>query len=450
MLAKGSGLTENILFRRFIFTIAVLLLFRLGVYIPTPGIDAKGLADFTSQQGVGLLRMLNVFSGGALGNFSVFSLAVMPYISASIIMQLMTVIVPTLEQLQKEGGVGRQKIIKLTRILALFLALIQGYLFSMGLESAQARDGSSIVLDPGISFRVMSACFLAAGSCFVMWLGEQITDKGIGNGISLLIFAGIVAALPGSFFYIIEQIQLNSSFIFEALTAIIFALVILSFVSFVEQSYRKIPIHYAKKTVGRRVMSEQVTYLPLKLNMSGIMAAIFASTLLAVPATVISFNNTAYDNPWLSILFPGQWLYNAIFSVLAVFFSFFYTSMIFKPEDVAENLKRQNAFVPGIRPGTETSFAIGSVVARLTMAGALYLNFVVIIPSFFAGGDLSNQLSFNGTSLLIVVGVALEVIRQISTHMATQQYDSVIFGSGDGSNEASADPTDRNSSTRIL
>jgi preprotein translocase subunit SecY len=425
--AKGSGLTDNVLFKRLCFTLLVLLIFRLGVYIPTPGVDAKGLAEFASQQGAGLLRMLNIFSGGALANFSIFGLGVMPYISASIIMQLMTVVLPSLEQMQKEGGVGRQKITRITRTLAVFLALVQGYLFSAGLESTQTKDGLSIVLDPGISFKLMSALFLATGSCFVMWLGEQITDKGIGNGISLLIFAGIVASLPSTAFYIIEEIQENSSFLFEALLSIGTVVLLLAFVAFVELSYRRIPIHDAKRTVGRRVMGEQVTYLPLKINMSGIMAAIFASTLLAVPATIVGLNSN-YDSPWLASLFPGQWLYNAIFSCLALFFSFFYTSIIFKPEDVAENLKRQNAFIPGIRPGSETSEAIGLVVSRLTMIGALYLNFVVIIPSFTGGGDFSSQLAFSGTSLLIVVGVALEVIRQVSTHLATQQYSQVIFG----------------------
>jgi preprotein translocase subunit SecY len=426
MSQQSQSLFENVLFKRIFYTIVALFIFRLGTFIPTPGIDTKALADFANHQGVGLLKLLNMFTGGALSKFSVFSLGVMPYISASIIMQLMTVIVPTLEQLQKEGGVGRQKIVRITRTLAVLLAFIQGYLFSAGLESAQGSDGSSIVMEPGLQFRLMSALLLASGSALVMWIGEQITDKGIGNGISLVIFAGIVSALPPSVYSIIQQVQQNSALMFDALTLFAFLLVVIVFITFIESSYRKIPIHYARRTIGVKVMSEQSTHLPLKVNMSGIMAAIFASTLLAVPATFLGFNQKLQDHPLLLDLLPGQWLYNVIFAVLAMFFAFFYTSIIFKPDDVAENLKKQNAFIPGLRPGSETANALDSVVTRLTLVGGLYLNLVVILPSAF-GNSLSNQMALGGTSMLIMVGVALEVIRQVSAHLATQKYDNLIF-----------------------
>ena len=426
MSQQSQSLFENVLFKRIFYTVVALFIFRLGTFIPTPGIDTKALADFASHQGVGLLKLLNMFTGGALSKFSVFSLGVMPYISASIIMQLMTVVVPTLEQLQKEGGVGRQKIVRITRTLAIVLAFIQGYLFSAGLESAQGSDGSSIVMDPGIQFRLMSALLLATGSAFVMWIGEQITDKGIGNGISLVIFAGIVSALPPSVYSIIQQVQQNSSLMFDALMLFAFLLAIIIFITFIESSYRKIPIHYARRTIGVKVMSEQSTHLPLKVNMSGIMAAIFSSTLLAVPATFLGFNQNLQDHPLLLDLLPGQWLYNVIFAILAMFFAFFYTSIIFKPDDVAENLKKQNAFIPRLRPGSETANALDSVVTRLTLVGGLYLNLVVILPSAF-GNSLSNQMALGGTSMLIMVGVALEVIRQVTAHLATQKYDNLIF-----------------------
>lgn len=433
---KGSW-TDNVLVKRLLFTILALLIFRVGVHIPIPGVDAKELASFASQQNAGLLKIFNVFSGGALSHFSIFSLAVMPYISASIIVQLMTVVVPALEQMQKEGGSGRQKITRITRFLSIFLAVIQGYLLASGLEAARGATNAMIVLDPGLSFRIMSAVLMATGSCFVMWLGEQITDKGIGNGISLLIFAGIVAYLPPSLGSFIEMLKENSGILLSLLGLLFFCLFLVFCVTFFEQSYRKIPIHYAKRLVGKRVMSAQATHLPLKVNMSGIMAAIFASTILAVPTTFLNFGKLS-QSAWSADFVPGHWLYNIVFVFFGIFFSFLYSSIIFKPDDVAENLKKQNAYVPGIRPGSETAEALDMVGTRLTLAGAFYMNLIVVVPSLI-GGVFTQQITLGGTSLLIVVGVALEAIRQVNAHLATQRYDALIFPSQlppNGPNEA--------------
>ena len=422
---EKSGWADNILVKRFLFTAFALLIFRLGVHIPIPGIDAKELAAFANQQNAGLFKIFNVFTGGALSHFSVLSLAVMPYISASIIMQLMTVVLPYLEQMQKEGGVGRQKITRITRFLTIFLAFVQGYLLSAGLQAARGSTGAMIVLDPGISFRIMAALLMTTGSCFVMWLGEQITDRGIGNGISLIIFAGIVAYLPSSLSTFIEMIRQNNGIILSLLGLLGFTLFVVFAVAFFEQSYRKIPIHYAKRVVGQKVMSAQSTHLPLKVNMSGIMAAIFSSTILAVPATIFSLNKT-HQGVFSSEFLPGHWLYNVFFVILGLFFSFFYASIVFKPDDIAESLKKQNAYIPGIRPGSETSEALDTVVTRLTLAGAFYMNMIVVIPSLVMG-IFTQQMNLGGTSLLIVVGVALESVRQVSAQLATQRYDSLIF-----------------------
>ncbi len=425
-MAQRESVGENVLLKRFAFTLIALLVFRLGVHIPTPGVNTKALVALASQQGGGLLKILNMFSGGALNRFSIFGLGVMPYISASIIIQLMTVVVPALEQLQKEGGVGRQKLTRITRGLAVVLAMVQGFVFAAGLESAPETASGAAVLEPGFAFRLIAAITLTAGTCFVMWLGEQITEKGMGNGISLLIFAGIVAYFPAGVGHVISALRDGSMTVLSALGLVLFMLTVVFGVSFIEQSYRKIPVHYAKRVAGNRMMSTQSSHLPLKVNMSGVIPAIFASTLLAVPATFSGFSGKS-SSPWLGDMLPGRWLYNVFFAVFVLFFCFFYTSITFKPDDIAENLKKQNAYIPGIRPGTETSEALNMVVARLTLAGALYMNIVVLLPSLMS--DANAQVSFGGTSLLIVVGVALETIRQISAQTANQRYDNLLFGS---------------------
>ncbi len=423
----SHGWATNILAKRVLFTVFVLFIFRFGVHVPIPGIDGKELASFAAQQDFGLLKMFNTFTGGALSNFSIFSLAVMPYISASIIMQLLTVVIPTLEQLQKEGGVGRQKITRITRFFAYFIALVQGYLLAAGLESARSQAGGLIVVVPGLSFKLTAAFLMATGSTFVMWMGEQITEKGIGNGISLLIFAGIVAYLPPSLAGLLYSFNQNSITFLNLLFLAVLAVVLVASVAFFEQSYRKVPIFHAKRVVGQRVMSTQSTHLPIKVNMSGIMAAIFASTLLALPATFLSFGRFS-QSALLADFMQGHWLYNVFFVILGFGFSFLYTSIIFKPDDIAENLKKQNAYIPGVRPGTETSKALESVATRLTMAGAYYMTLIVILPSLLFS-SYGQRINLGGTSLLIVVGVGLELMRQVNTHLSTQRYEGLFFQS---------------------
>lgn len=426
-MAQKSVVGENPLLRKFLFTIALLLIFRIGVHIPTPGVNTKAIVSLT-EQSAGILQVLNVFSGGALLQFSVFALGVMPYISASIIIQLMTVVVPSLEQMQKEGGVGRQKLTRITRFLAVLIGLIQGFTISSGLEAMPETAVGSAVLEPGFAFRLQSALILTAGSMFVMWIGEQITEKGIGNGVSLLIFAGIVAYFPAGVGYIINGMRDGNLGVLTALGFGLFILAICFAVAFIEQSYRKIPIHYAKRLVGKRVLSAQATHLPLKVNMSGVIPAIFASTVLAIPTTFAGFSGQR-SSIWMEQFFPHRWLYDFFFVGLVIFFCYFYTSITFKPDDIAENLKKQNAYIPGIRPGTETAEALDMVVTRLTLFGAFYMSFVCVVPALL-GGQIGPQLMLGGTSLLITVSVALETIRQVSAQLATQRYDDLVIGPG--------------------
>lgn len=433
--------SENPLLKRFLFTVVCLLVFRIGVHIPTPGVNTKALVALAEERGGGLLNVLNMFSGGALYQFSIFGLGVMPYISASIIMQLMTVVVPTLEQLQKEGGVGRQKITRITRFMAIGLALIQGFIFATGLENSPETAAGSAVLTPGFGFRILAALILSAGTIFVMWLGEQITDKGIGNGISLIIFSGIVAYFPPAVWRVIEGLKDNSISIMTALAVSLFLVFLVFSIAFIEQSYRKIPVHYARRIVGNRVMSAQATHLPLKVNMSGVIPAIFASTILMLPATFAGFGGSKSNNVWLAQLYPNMWAYNILSVLLVLFFCYFYTSITFKPDDIAENLKKQNAYIPGIRPGMETSEALDMVVTRLTLAGGIYMNLVILLPTLL-GTRGTNALHFavGGTSLLIVVSVGLDSIRQVSAQLATQRYENLLFrGSGSGGSSSSTE-----------
>lgn len=438
---------DNPLLKRFLFTVLCLLVFRLGVHIPTPGVNTKALVALADEQSGGLLNVLNMFSGGALYQFSIFGIGIMPYISASIIMQLMTVVVPSLEQLQKEGGVGRQKITRMTRFLTIGLALVQGYLFATGLENAPETSAGSAVLVPGLGFRLSAAVLLTCGTIFVMWLGEQITDKGIGNGISLIIFSGIVAYFPPAVWSLIDGLRDNSLSILGVTGIVLFFFVLVFAIAFIEQSYRKIPIHYARRVVGNRVMSAQATHLPLKVNMSGVIPAIFASTILMLPVTFSGFGARQSDNIWLAQLYPNMWAHHVLSVLLVLFFCYFYTSITFKPDDIAENLKKQNAYIPGIRPGLETSEALDMVVTRLTLAGGIYMNLVILVPfvlSLGSTGMTALQHVFGGTSLLIVVSVGLDSIRQVSAQLATQRYENLLFRNTEDSSVApSLDPDTR-------
>jgi preprotein translocase subunit SecY len=423
----STSASESSLAKRFLFTILLVLVFRIGVHIPTPGVNTKALVAIAAEGSAGLLGVLNTFSGGALSRFSVFALGIMPYISASIIIQLMTVAVPALEQMQKEGGTGRQKISRITRILAVVLALVQGYFFASSLESVPTTSAGDAVLIPGFAFKIMSAFLLAVGTCIVMWLGEQITEKGIGNGSSILIFAGIVAGFPTGFAKIVSDLQIGAMNVLAALGITLFLVALVGFIVFCEQSYRKIPVSYAKRVVGRNVMSAQSSHLPLKLNMSGVIPAIFASTVLGLPQS-IGVGQSGFWALIVSETMPNQWLYNSIYVVLSVFFAFFYTSLTFRSDDLAENLKRQNAYIPGVRPGTETASVFDSVVQRLTTSGAAYMNIVVLLPALMLT-NFGASLAVSGTSLLIVVGVGLEAVRQYTAHKSVASYDKSLIDS---------------------
>ncbi len=421
------GLNNELLLYKLLFTFVILIIFRLGVHIPIPGVDAHTLASFTNQQNIGLIKIFNTFSGGALTHFSLFSLATMPYISSSIIVQLMTVVFPALEQMQKEGTVGRQKLNRITRFLTVILSLIQGYMLAAGLESAKIV--TNIVIEPGASFRLLSMLLMCAGSCFVMWLGEQITEKGVGNGISFLIFSGIVAYFPYHFFEILSGTTQSASYFPKLLFIVCLATIFVFFVSFIEMSYRKIPIQYARRvsTEVKYSLISQASHLPLKVNMSGVMAAIFSSTALAIPITMLSYKMSG-ANIFLNEILPEHWLYNLFFCIFGFCFTYFYTSIVFKPDEIAENLKKQSAFIPGLRPGHKTSDALNAVAKRLCLFGGVYLNLIVILPGLFSNIS-SSHLNLGGTSLLIVVGVALETIRQVNSHISSQQYDKLFFKS---------------------
>ncbi|MBC61681.1 MAG: preprotein translocase subunit SecY [Zetaproteobacteria bacterium] len=415
----------NHLQKKIVFTLAFLALYRVGVHIPIPGVDTIALGNFFRDQGGNLLGMFNMFTGGALSNFSIFALGVMPYISASIISQLLTVVVPHLEMLSKEGEAGRRKITQYTRYGTVLLAIIQGYMISSALET-QVFSGRNLVVDPGIAWKSLSVLTLASGTAFVMWLGEQITEKGVGNGISLIIFCGIVAGLPqviGSTYseYTNQQIDLFKIIMLSGVCTLIIAGVV-----FVEQGSRLIPVQYAKRQVGRKVFGGQASNLPLKVNTAGVIPPIFAGSLLQFPVTAAALSPTSSFAEWINLVFiPGQWLYNAVYVSLIVFFAFFYTSIVYKADDIAENLKRHGGYIPGIRPGARTAEYIHNVLSRLTLVGGVYLAAICVLPTILTG-RFNVQFYFGGTSLLIVVGVALETFRQIDAHRQSLRYDSFL------------------------
>ncbi|MBI3756245.1 MAG: preprotein translocase subunit SecY [Deltaproteobacteria bacterium] len=411
--------------RRILLTILLLVVYRIGVFIPTPGIDAKALAGFFSQAKGTLLDFVVMFTGGALERFSVFALGIMPYISASIIIQLLTVVVPHLEKLSKEGESGRKQITQYTRYGTVVLSIIQGLGISIGLESMKGPAGEMVVQMPGWEFRIVTIITLTAGTAFIMWLGEQITERGIGNGISLIIFAGIVARFPqavGHTFGLVKTGEMNFLFVI-LLVAMMVAVV--AFIIFVELGQRRIQIQYPKRMVGRKMYGGQSTHIPLKVNSAGVIPPIFASSLIIFPATAINF----IDLPWLksiaNSLNPTGGIYNALYAGLIIFFTYFYTAIQFNPNDVADNLKKYGGFVPGIRPGGNTAEYIDRILTRLTLWGAIYLSLVCVLPSFLIGW-WNVPFYFGGTSLLIVVGVALDTAQQIESHMLARSYDGLL------------------------
>ena len=410
--------------RRLLFLLGALIVYRIGAHIPVPGIDPVQLAElFKSQQG-GILGMFNMFSGGALRRFTIFALGIMPYISASIIMQLLTVVVPSLEQIKKEGEAGRRKITQYTRYGTLALATFQSTGIAIALESQ-----SGLVLDPGMAFRFTAVVTLVTGTMFLMWLGEQITERGIGNGISLIIFAGIAAGLPRAVGGTLELARTGTFSIPLVLLLLIGVVVVTGFVVFVERGQRKILVNYAKRQVGRKVYGGQSSFLPLKLNMSGVIPPIFASSIILFPATLAQLLGSSENVYWLrdigGLLHPGQPLYVALYAAAIIFFCFFYTALVFNPRETAENLKKGGAFVPGIRPGEQTAKYIEKIIMRLTLVGSIYITIVCLLPEFLIV-KWNVPFYFGGTSLLIIVVVTMDFMQQVQAYVMSHQYESLL------------------------
>jgi preprotein translocase subunit SecY len=410
--------------RRLVFLLLALVVYRVGAHIPVPGIDPNQLQQlFQGQQG-GILNLFNMFSGGALSRFTVFALGIMPYISASIIMQLLTYVLPQLEQLKKEGEAGRRKITQYTRYGTLGLALFQSMGIALALESS-----AGLVLAPGMGFRITAMVSLTAGTMFLMWLGEQITERGLGNGISILIFAGIAAGLPNAIGGLLELVRTGAMSILVALFIVIVVGLVTYFVVFVERGQRKILVNYARRQVGNKVYGGQSSHLPLKLNMAGVIPPIFASSIILLPATVVSWFSSGDSMRWLkdiaSALSPGQPVYILLYVAAIVFFCFFYTALVFNSRETADNLKKSGAFIPGIRPGDQTARHIDKILVRLTLAGAVYIAFVCLLPEFLIL-KYNVPFYFGGTSLLIIVVVTMDFMAQVQNYMMSQQYESLL------------------------
>lgn len=411
--------------RRVFFTLAMLAVYRVGVAIPTPGIDRQALAAFFDQVKDTIFGLFNLFSGGALEQFSVFSLGIMPYISASIILQLLTVVFPYLERLSKEGEAGRRKITQYTRYGTVLLSIVQGLMISFGLEGTRGPGGAAIVLEPGWGFRVMTVLTLTSGTAFIMWLGEQITERGIGNGISLIIFAGIVARLPSALTATFQFVREGELGVLVVLFILALVVVVVGFIIFMERGQRRIPVQYAKRVVGRRMYGGQSSHLPLKINTSGVIPPIFASSILIFPATVAQFVQHPWAQGMAGYLAPGQWLHDAFYVGFIMFFCYFYTAVVFNPVDVAENMRKFGGYIPGIRPGQKTAEFIDRVLSRITLGGAIYLSVVALLPTILIS-QFNVPFFFGGTALLIVVGVALDTVAQIETHMITRNYEGFM------------------------
>ncbi len=423
---KQGGLSE--LNSRLLFVLGAFVVYRVGAHIPVPGIDPKALQVMFEQNGGSILDMFNMFSGGALMRLSLFALGIMPYISASIIMQLMTVVIPAMEQLKKEGESGRKKISQYTRYGTVFLATFQAIGISLALQS-QTAGGLSVVLNPGLSFVVVTTITLVTGTVFLMWLGEQVTERGIGNGISLIIFAGIVSGLPkaiGGTLDLARTGEMSGGFI---ILLFLLAISVTALVVFVERGQRRILINYPKRQQGRKMFAGQTSFLPLKLNMAGVIPPIFASSIILFPATVAGWFGNTEGFTWLqniaTVLSPGQPIYVMFYATAIIFFCFFYTALVFNSKETAENLKKSGAYLPGIRPGIQTSSYIDKVMTRLTLIGAFYITLVCLLPEFLIV-YWNVPFYFGGTSLLIIVVVVMDFISQMQTHMMSQQYEGLM------------------------
>jgi len=411
--------------KRILLTFLLLAVYRIGAHVPTPGIDTAALSAFFEQNKGSLLGFFDMFAGGALSKLSVFALGIMPYISASIILQLLTVAVPHLERLSKEGEAGRRKITQYTRYGTVLLSLIQGFGIAIGLENMAGPTGVSIVIQPGWWFRILTVITLTAGTAFIMWLGEQITEKGIGNGISLIIFAGIVVSGPEAIvntFRLVASGEMGAVFV---VLLIVLIVAVVGTVVFVESGQRRIPIQYAKRVVGNKMYGGQTTHLPLKVNTAGVIPPIFASSIIMFPATIANF----IPHPWMkevsNLLMPGRVGYELLFIGFVVFFCYFYTAVTFNPVEVADNIKKYGGYVPGIRPGKKTAEYMDDVLTRLTFSGAIYVSAVCVLPSILIS-NFNVPFYFGGTALLIVVGVALDTAGQIETHLLTRQYEGFM------------------------
>jgi preprotein translocase subunit SecY len=410
--------------RRLVFLVLALVVYRVGAHIPVPGIDPNELAKLFQQNKGGILDMFNMFSGGALSRFTIFALGIMPYISASIIMQLLTVVSPTLEALKKEGEAGRRKITQYTRYGTVVLAAFQALGISVALESQRG-----LVIDPGLAFRFTTVITLMTGTMFLMWLGEQITERGIGNGISMIIFGGIVAGLPAAMGGTLELVRTGAMSVFLAI--VIFAVVVLvtGVVVFIEKGQRRILVNYAKRQVGNRLYGGQSSFLPLKLNMSGVIPPIFASSIILFPATLASWFGSHEYFTWLkdvsAALSPGQALYVALYAAAIIFFCFFYTALVFNSKETADNLKKSGAFVPGIRPGDQTARYVDRIITRLTLVGAIYITLVCLMPEFLRS-NYNVPFYFGGTSLLITVVVTMDFMAQLQAYLMSHQYESLL------------------------
>ncbi len=412
--------------RRLLYTFGMLAVCRVGVAIPTPGIDSAALRQFFQDAANNFFGLVNLFSGGALERFSIFALGIMPYISASIILQLLTVVVPYLERLSKEGEAGRRKITQYTRYGTIVLSLVQSLFISMGLEQIQSPTGASVVLDPGWGFRLMTMITLTSGTSFLMWIGEQITERGIGNGISLIIFAGIVSGFYHAVGTTVQFMNEGEMSLFTIIALVAFMIVVVAAIIFMERGQRRIPVQYAKRVVGRKMYGGQSSHLPLKINTSGVIPPIFASSILIFPGTIASFFP---DSPIAlraaELLQPASVVYNLVYVGLIIFFCYFYTAVSFNPVDVADNMKKFGGYIPGIRPGVKTAEYIDRILTRITLGGALYVAVVCILPTILIS-RFNVTFFFGGTSLLIVVGVALDTMSQMETHLLTRNYEGFM------------------------
>jgi preprotein translocase subunit SecY len=415
--------------KRVFFTLGLLIVYRVGVHVPVPGIDSVALASFFAKAQGTILGLFDMFSGGALERLSVFALGIMPYISASIILQLLTVVVPHLERLSKEGEQGRKKITQYTRYGTVVLSIIQGFGISVGLESMMAPGGAPVVISPGWGFRLLTMITLTSGTAFIMWLGEQITERGIGNGISLIIFSGIIVRVPNAITNTFRLVSTGELSIFPVLLLVVLMVAVVGFIVFFEQGQRRIPVQYAKRVIGRKLYGGQSTHLPLKINTSGVIPPIFASSIIMFPATLASFIKIDWIQNVAAAIKPGNLSYELLFIGFIYFFCYFYTAVTFNPVDVAENMKKHGGFIPGIRPGKRTADYIDRVLTRLTLGGATYVSAVCVLPSILIS-SFNVPFYFGGTALMIVVGVAIDTMAQMESHMLTRHYEGFLKKGG--------------------